>query len=94
MHWPYIHCIYLKDGRTRARISKWGNSLGVRIPKAFIDLAGLENGAEVEVSIAGGRIVLTPLAREYGLEELAAQITTENRHSETDWGRPVGNEAR
>ena len=76
----------------RARISKWGNSLGVRIPKAFVDQAGLENGAEIEISISGGRIVLTPVSREYGLEELSAKITVENRHTETDWGRPVGNE--
>jgi hypothetical protein len=26
------------------------------------------------------------------LEELVARITDENRHSETDWGEPVGEE--
>jgi hypothetical protein len=31
--------------------------------------------------------------REYTLEELLAQVTDENWHPETDWGRPVGREA-
>ena len=75
-----------------ARISKWGNSLGIRIPKAFSLETGLAEGSEVDISVSGGRIVLTPLGREYGLEELADQITPENRHGETDWGKPVGRE--
>jgi antitoxin MazE len=28
----------------------------------------------------------------YTLEELIRSITEENRHGETDWGPPVGNE--
>lgn len=28
----------------------------------------------------------------YTLEELIRSITEENRHGETDWGQPVGNE--
>lgn len=74
------------------RISKWGNSLGIRIPKAFLQSTGLAEGSEVEIGISGGRLVLTPVAREYDLEELAGQITAENRHGETDWGTPVGHE--
>jgi len=52
----------------------------------------MAEGSEVDISVSGGRIVLTPLGREYGLEELADQITPENRHGETDWGKPVGRE--
>jgi antitoxin MazE len=46
----------------------------------------------VEIAVEGGRIVLTPVARDYGLAELAERITPENRHGETDWGDPVGHE--
>lgn len=74
------------------RISKWGNSLGIRIPRAFSLDTGLEAGSEVEIAVEGGRIVLTPVARDYGLAELAERITPENRHGETDWGDPVGHE--
>jgi antitoxin component of MazEF toxin-antitoxin module len=30
--------------------------------------------------------------RRYTLEQLIRAITEENRHGETDWGRPVGEE--
>jgi antitoxin MazE len=30
--------------------------------------------------------------RRYTLEQLVRAITAENRHRETDWGKPVGNE--
>jgi len=76
----------------RTRISKWGNSLGVRIPKAFAAEVGLEDGTPVDISVSGGRIVVTPVGREYQLEELVDGITAENRHTETDWGHPVGAE--
>jgi len=76
----------------RTRISKWGNSLGVRIPKAFAAEAGLDDGTPVDISVSGGRIVVTALGREYQLEELVDGITAENRHTETDWGHPAGAE--
>jgi len=77
----------------KTRISKWGNSLAVRLPKPFVDELGLADGAEVEIVLRDGRIVLTAAGREYGLEELVEGITPENRPTETDWGRPQGREA-
>ena len=53
---------------------------------------GLDEGADVEVKISGRNLVLAPARREYSLAELVAGITPENRHGETDWGAPVGNE--
>jgi len=76
----------------RARIAKWGNSLGVRIPKAAAKEAGLEDGADVEVKVAGRNLLLVPVRREYSLAELVAGITPKNRHKETDWGAPLGGE--
>ena len=76
----------------RTRISKWGNSLAVRLPKPFVDELGMSDGAEVEIVLRDGRIVLTAAGREYRLEELAEGITPENRPTETDWGRPQGRE--
>ena len=76
----------------RTRIAKWGNSLGLRIPKAFTSDAGLTAGDEVELTIEGGRILITPVERDYRLGELVDGITDANRHDETDWGQPVGTE--
>jgi len=83
------------EGRVilRARIAKWGNSLGVRIPKAAVKATGLDEGADVEVRITGRTLVLVPAHREYTLNELVSRITPRNRHRETDWSAPVGGES-
>jgi antitoxin MazE len=77
----------------RARVAKWGNSLGVRIPKSMAEEVGLDEGANVEVRVSGRNLVLAPASPEYSLDELVARITPKNRHGETDWGSPVGNES-
>ncbi|HOX19899.1 MAG TPA: AbrB/MazE/SpoVT family DNA-binding domain-containing protein [Gemmatimonadales bacterium] len=76
----------------RTRISKWGNSLAIRLPKPFMDELGLGEGAEVEITLRDGQLVLSAAGREYALKELVDGITAENRHQETDWGRPRGRE--
>jgi antitoxin MazE len=74
------------------RVAKWGNSLGVRIPRAAAKKVGLTEGTSVEVKIAGRTLVLALAAPEYRLEDLVAKITPKNRHRETSWDGPVGNE--
>lgn len=76
-----------------SRITKWGNSLALRVPRAFAAEMGLENGTEVELTLQDGQLIITPRAPSYSLETLAGQITPENRHTETDWGDPVGSES-
>lgn len=76
----------------RTHISKWGNSLAVRISKVFAHDAGLSAGAEVDVTVENGRIIITPVSPDYALEELVKGITEDNRHDETDWGPSVGAE--
>ena len=74
-------------------ISKWGNSLAVRIPAAFAETVGLEEGTVVEVKVRAGRLIIVPTAaRRYELRELIDQITPENSHELVDWGKPVGKE--
>jgi antitoxin MazE len=36
---------------------------------------------------------LRPARRKYELSDLVARITPQNRHRETDWGRPQGEES-
>jgi antitoxin MazE len=77
----------------RARIQKWGNSLALRIPKSFAVESALDSGAEVDLTLEGGRIVVTPLAGPtYSLDELLAHVTPSNLHSESDTGASVGAE--
>ena len=77
----------------KVQIQKWGNSLALRIPKAFAVESNVTGGSTVEVSMENGNIVVKPIREPmYTLEELVERITDENRHEEIDWGRPVGNE--
>lgn len=76
------------------QLSKWGNSLGVRLPKLVVEQAQLRAGDQVLVSMAEtGQVVLTPLHRKPTLENLVNAITPQNRHSETEWGDARGREA-
>jgi antitoxin MazE len=77
----------------RARIQKWGNSLALRIPKSFASEAGLQRETSVEVSLAEGKLVITPLAQpKPTLKQLLAKVTKENLHHEIDTGPATGNE--
>ena len=76
------------------QVSKWGNSLAVRIPQAIVRDARLAEGDKLSLDLAGdGSIVLRSRQRKYSLEELVAKIKPTNRHDETDWGAPQGKEA-
>ena len=80
--------------RNESTISKWGNSLAVRIPLALAKQASLGEGDCVKMSLdPDGTIVLRPARRKYDLSDLVAGITPKNRHRETDWGRPEGEES-
>lgn len=77
---------------TTTQLSKWGNSLGLRLPKAVAREVQLGEGDTVQVSVDNGAIVIRPSSPRYSLEELVPRITAKNRHSETDWGGPLGDE--
>jgi antitoxin MazE len=72
-------------------ISKWGNSLGIRIPLGVAKEAGIGLGAPVRVSAQKGRIIVEPVV--FDLETLVKGITPKNRHHEIETGPPVGEEA-
>ena len=75
------------------KVQKWGNSLALRIPKAFALDAQLVNDSFVEISIVDGQIIITPVvAPSWTLEELLAGINKNNLHHEDDTGFAVGNE--
>ena len=77
----------------RTRIQKWGNSLALRIPKAFAAEVGLQRETSVEVSMAGGKLVITPVTKpKLTLKQLLAKVTKENLHNEVDTSPAIGNE--
>jgi antitoxin MazE len=75
-------------------IQKWGNSLGVRLPKALAEKHALTEGVAVEVREGEKGLVIHVVERtkKPTLSELIKKITPENQHGETVWGSAVGNE--
>jgi len=76
------------------KIQKWGNSLGLRIPKSFATEAAVEAGSTVDIAIEGDGLVVRPVRRpRYALEDLLRRVNSRNRHDEIPTGGPVGREA-
>ncbi len=73
-------------------IQKWGNSLGVRLPKAFVDQLGLQDGSEIGVVLRDGEILIQPSRPLYRLQGLLAGCTDANRHAPVNWGVDVSRE--
>lgn len=74
-----------------SKLQKWGNSIGLRIPKSIIEKANLDVDSEVEIEHKDGKIIIFPLNKSLSLKDLLSQITEDNLHSEDDYA-PEGNE--
>lgn len=76
------------------QVQKWGHSLALRIPSAFVKKSKFQPGSRVDLSEVKGKLVITPLeADDCSLETLLAGVTTDNLHHEVITGDAVGNEA-
>jgi antitoxin MazE len=75
------------------KIVKWGNSLGLRIPKSFAEEVQVSDGSTVDLGIENGSLVIRVVeGRPIVLDELLAGVTAENRHGEVDTGSAAGGE--
>lgn len=72
-----------------AQVSKWGNSLGVRIPKALAKTDGLKDGDIVEIDIR--RVNALPTSLYEFLQEKHWDGKQE-KEEEIDWGKNEGEE--
>ena len=76
-----------------AQLAKWGNSLAVRIPKVLAEEAKLHEGDCLVLEVTEqGAVAMRAVERPITLDDLIAQITSENLHREQEWGDPVGAE--
>jgi antitoxin MazE len=75
-------------------ISKWGNSLAVRIPKSIAEQLQLSEGICISISVQENIILIKPISprKKYTLEQLLEGMTEDKFHPETDTGLPVGKE--
>jgi antitoxin MazE len=71
--------------------STLGHKPALRIPHAIAAETVIEQGSEVEISLADGRLVVTPVPEQkFSLEALLAEVTADNLHSQVDTGSAEG----
>lgn len=78
----------------QATIQKWGNSQGIRIPKAFLEALGMMENDLVELSRVDDNIVIKKVKKEnkLTLEQIFKDYEGETTAEEFDWSAPVGKE--
>ena len=78
----------------KARISKWGNGLAIRLPKAVAASLQLREGDAVDLAIEGDALVMRPTRPRYKIEELVARMRPEDEPEVLDEvnGAPPGRE--
>ena len=77
----------------RIKIQKWGNSLALRIPKAFAFESNIRENEFVNLTFDAKKIIIEPdVEKKYTLEELISGINKSNLHKEVDSGNKIGAE--
>ena len=77
----------------RTKVVKWGNSLGLRIPKSFAEEVRVSEGTIVDLIMEDGQLVIRVAELPaLNLDDLLAEITDSNLHGEIETGDAVGGE--
>jgi antitoxin MazE len=76
----------------KTRVSKWGNSLAIRVPAVLADEMALREGTEIELSVHDGELKGRAINDVPTLDELLDKLDPATLHGEIDWGKPAGNE--
>lgn len=67
----YNHATYIQEEQIM-QVSKWGNSLAIRLPAAVVEALQLHAGDDIEVVIADERIL--QVKRKPGREAMLARL--------------------
>lgn len=70
----------------RDKVQSWGNSLGLRIPKAYAQELQVGPGSTLELSMEAGVLLAKPSAA-VELDALLARVNPDNNHHELDWSQ-------
>ncbi len=77
------------------KVQNWGNSQGIRIPKAILKETSIIVGDEVDVYAEADKIVIqikNQIRGKYLIENLVAEMPPDYRSEEMEWGDPEGRE--
>jgi antitoxin MazE len=68
---------------TPMQVSKWGNSLAVRLPASVVEALRLKEGDEIEVHVVGERAF--DIARDRSRERALVRIRSLQKTLPADW---------
>ena len=68
----------------KTKIQKWGNGLGVRIPKNITEEKSLSEGLDVNVILKDNQIVIEPIQEKVSLKSMLTKVSVDNLRGETD----------
>ncbi|WP_428025571.1 AbrB/MazE/SpoVT family DNA-binding domain-containing protein [Arcobacter sp.] len=77
-----------------AKISKWGNSQGLRVPKDIMDTLNLNIGDKVDIKIENGKVIIEAIKKDrpkYNLDELVSQVPNNYKANE-EFNEKIGKE--
>jgi antitoxin MazE len=83
----------LEVGMPARKVVRWGNGMAIRIPKALLRDANLQEGDTLSLSVRSGAIIAKPVKTKPVLDDLLAKVSPENVHDAMEWGKPRGKEA-
>ena len=75
----------------QGQVTKWGNSLALRLPKSIAAEVRLHEGSQVDMRVEGDPLVVRPSRPKYKLKDLLVHEMP-TRSEEFDWGKAQGEE--
>lgn len=76
-----------------AKVQKWGNSQGLRLPKHVLESVDIGIGDEVQVISHEGQIIIRKAPkRKFDLAEMVSRMPRNYKAREETFGKPVGKE--
>ncbi|MCL2318600.1 MAG: AbrB/MazE/SpoVT family DNA-binding domain-containing protein [Treponema sp.] len=84
----------------QATVVKWGNSHGIRLPKAFLNSINIAENDPVDITLENGKIIIkkTEIKKHKTLKQRLFEFYGKNyehiveRQKEYDWGPAAGKE--
>lgn len=74
------------------KISTWGNSLALRIPRDYAQTLGLSSDTPVTLELSQGGLLIRPTRQRPSLDDLLRGVTPELIGGEEEWGQAQGQE--
>jgi len=77
-----------------AKISKWGNSQGLRVPKDIMEDLHLSVGDTVNITVENDKVIIEPIKQkkiQYDLNDLVSKIPSKYKTKE-EFNNTIGDE--